>query len=274
MLKQGVDYLGNGIWRINEFSLVNAFVLEGSERSVIIDTGCGLGDIRKVVESVTQKPLSVLLTHMHPDHIGGIYHFPDCAVYAHGGDRGERIFGMENDNAFRRMYVESRGSVLCPDIYRSLFSLIPEKEPDSAFSFTAIGDGYELDLGGRRLRAIFSPGHTDGSLSFLDSQSGILFSGDTVNCSIILQRQENNGTALIEKYGATLSRLWSMNADFSSLAIGHGGPLLDKSIIADYLAMTEGLLSGSMSGSYEEKGFRKGDVLRYGKAELWYQCDR
>ena len=95
-----------------------------------------------------------------------------------------------------------------------------------------------------------------------------------VNCSIILQRQENNGTALIEKYGATLSRLWSMNGDFSSLAIGHGGPLLDKSIIADYLAMTEGLLSGSMSGSYEEKGFRKGDVLRYGKAELWYQCDR
>ena len=94
MLKQGVDNLGNGIWRINEFSLVNAFVVEGSERSVIIDTGCGLGDIRKVAESVTRKPLSVLLTHMHPDHIGGIYHFHDRAVYAHGGDRGERIFGM------------------------------------------------------------------------------------------------------------------------------------------------------------------------------------
>ena len=274
MLKQRVEYLGTGIWRIDEFSLVNAFVVEGMERAAIIDTGCGLGNIRGIAEEITSKPLYVLLTHMHPDHIGGIYHFRNSTIYAHGGDRGERIFGMENDNAFRRMYIETRGPVQCPDLYKSLFALIPEKEPDSSFCLTEINDGFELDLGRKVIRAIYTPGHTDGSISYLDSESHVLFSGDTVNSSIILQRQKDNGTALIEKYSRTLEKLWAMNEDFSSLAIGHGGPLLDKSIISDYLTMTRGLLSGSMVGSYMERGFRKGDVLRFGNAELWYQCDQ
>ena len=87
-------------------------------------------------------------------------------------------------------------------------------------------------------------------------------------------RQPDNNTVLIEKFCRTLKKLWAYEKYFDRLAIGHVGPFIDKGIINDYLVLTEGLIDGSLSGKYEERGFRKGDVIRYGKAELWYQCDQ
>ena len=103
--------------------------------------------------------------------------------------------------------------------------------------------------------------------------SRILFSGDTVNNSIILMRQPGNDPCLIEKYQRTLEKLWARHEDFDRLAIGHDGDVIDNGIIHDYLTITRGVLDGSISGAYEEVGFRKGDVARYGKAELWFHCD-
>ena len=275
MIRQEVSSIGKGIWCIDEFRLVNAFLVEGSDSAVMIDTGCGLGNIRAVAESIAGKPITaVFLTHSHPDHIGGIYEFKDCRIYMNSADTGARIFGMNTDNAFRRMYVETRGPVRVPGHEDELLSLIPESEPDCSFDFTDVPDGTSIDLGGRRFECILTPGHTDGSLCYLDKEDGILFSGDTVNKSIILPRQPENGTALIERYHDTLRKLWERSSDFSTLAIGHDGATIDKGIIHDYLEITEGLLSGTVTGKYEERGFRKGDVLRHGSAELWYQCDQ
>ena len=273
-LRQRAVAIGPGIWWMDEFSLVNAFLVEGDERSAVIDTCCGLGNIREVAEALTDKPLSVLLTHSHPDHIGGIYHFRDVPVFMNSRERLGDVFGLGSGNAFRRTYVSSRGPQRCPDIYRELYALIPTSEPDPSFNWTAIEDGSVIDLGGRFLRCILTPGHTDGSICFLDDRTGILFSGDTVNSSIILPRLEGDANDLIELYGRTLSRLWQEKDSFSSLAIGHGGPVIDKAIIGDYLHIVEGILSGSAEGRYEEAGFRRGVVARYGSAELWYRCDQ
>ena len=48
---------------------------------------------------------------------------------------------------------------------------------------------------------------------------------------------------------------------------------ISKQIVKDYLDLTARLLDGTITGAYEETGFRKGDVARLGMAELWYQCD-
>ena len=107
----------------------------------------------------------------------------------------------------------------------------------------------------------------------IERSSRILFSGDTVNNSIILMRQPGNDPCLIEKYQRTLEKLWARHEDFDRLAIGHDGDVIDNGIIHDYLTITRGVLDGSIRGAYEEVGFRKGDVARYGKAELWFHCD-
>lgn len=273
-MKQKATEIAPKSWCISEFNLVNAFLVEGDERSAIIDTGCGYGNIRALAEEYTSKPLVVLLTHKHPDHAGGIYHFADCKIYMNDADKSLTLPGMKTDNSFRRMYVATRGPVRCPGMEEEILKLIPKTEPDCSFASINIDDGDVIDLGGRRLECIHAPGHSEGSVCFLDGSARILFSGDTVNNSIILTRQKNNGTALIEKYSRSLEKLWKREAEFDSLAIGHDGSLIDKGIIHDYLVLTRGLLDGSIKGSYEETGFRKGDVARHGKAELWYQCDQ
>ena len=55
--------------------------------------------------------------------------------------------------------------------------------------------------------------------------------------------------------------------------MGHDAVTLGKQIVRDYRDLSAGLLDGSITGKYEETGFRKGDVARLGMAELWYQCD-
>ena len=274
MLAHQVEKINESTWRINEFNLVNAFLLEGKKNSALIDTGCGLGEIDKCVKEITDKMLYVLLTHSHPDHAGGVYHFKSLPIYMNSDDDSLKLWGMRTDNGFRRMYIETRGPRLYDGEIRNLYSLIPNDNPDcTSFDYINIDDGSIIDLGERTLECIHTPGHTDGSICFLDRKNRLLFSGDTINRSIILMRQPDNSTKLIKIFHDSLLKIWKHEKEFDSLIIGHGNPILEKSIIKDYIKITDGLLSGSLRGSYEESGFRKGDVIRYGKAELWYQCD-
>ena len=266
-------------WCISEYNLVNAFLIEGDTTAALIDTGCGIGDIASVVKSLTDKPVVILLTHNHFDHNGGIYHFPQSQIYMHPADDGllQSMMKMSPDgsyNGLRSFYIQTRGPVRCPE-YKTddLLALIPQDNPSPEFQYIAVNHGDEIDLGGRIISVIHTPGHTEGGVCYLDRQSGILFSGDTVNNSIILMRQPDNDTVLIKRYHDTVKKLWAEEKSYTSLAIGHDGTVISKQIVKDYLDLTAGLLNGTIVGEYKETGFRKGDVANLGAAELWYQCD-
>ena len=266
-------------WCISEYKLVNAFVAEGEDFAAVIDTACGIGDIGAVVRQLTDKPVKILLTHNHFDHTGGIYHFPDAQIYMHSADDRlmEKMMHMSPDGTFnglRDFYIRTRGPVRCPEYaVEDLLALIPRDNPSPEFQYTAVNHGDKIDLGGRILTVIHTPGHTEGGVCYLDENSGILFSGDTVNNSIILMRQPDNDTVLIKRYHDTVEKLWAEEKSYTALAIGHDGTVIPKQIVKDYLDLTEGLLNGNITGEYKETGFRKGDVAAKGAAELWYQCD-
>lgn len=270
-------------WCLSEFRLVNAFLIEGEECAALVDTGCGIGDLAREVRELTDKPLIILLTHTHFDHDGGIYEFPGVPVYVNPLD-GERIaedrvnmvkyMGTEDYNEMRRGYIRSRGPIRCPDLDQAeLLKLVPDHPTNDGYSWLPVRDGNEIDLGGRVLKAIHTPGHTDGSTCFLDAENRILFSGDCANISIILTRQPGNDMKLVKICNSTMTKLWKQEASFDRLAVGHDAVTLDKQIVRDYRDLSAGLLDGTITGSYEEVGFRKGDVARLGMAELWYQCD-
>lgn len=270
-------------WCLSEFRLVNAFLIEGEERAALVDTGCGIGDLAREVRELTDKHLIILLTHTHFDHDGGIYEFPGVPVYVNPLD-GERIaedrvnmvkyMGTEDYNEMRRGYIRSRGPIRCPDLDQAeLLKLVPDHPTNDGYSWLPVRDGNEIDLGGRVLKAIHTPGHTDGSTCFLDAENRILFSGDCANISIILTRQPGNDMKLVKICNSTMTKLWKQEASFDRLAVGHDAVTLDKQIVRDYRDLSAGLLDGTITGSYEEVGFRKGDVARLGMAELWYQCD-
>lgn len=283
MYRHEVTEFAPKTWCLSEFRLVNAFLVEGEEKSALIDTGCGIGDLAGVVRELTDKPLIILITHGHFDHDGGVKQFPGVPVYLHPADGRamhqtlsmmEKMMGSSDMNLIRKFYITSRAPIRYPEAsVEELLKLVPSEPCDPIYQYLPMEEGMAFDLGGRVLKVIHTPGHTPGEVCILDETSRTLFSGDTANVGIILMRQPGNGTALIEECNRTMGKLWAMEASYDRLGVGHDAVTIDKQIVKDYYDLTSGLLDGSVTGAYEETGFRKGDVARFGMAELWYQCD-
>ncbi len=139
-----------GIFRIRDYDDDNMYLVLGGKRALLIDAGMGKGDLRSLVDSLAGGlPLTVFVTHAHPDHIACLGQFQDdCPVFMHPAD--------------------------LPLLKRFSESRYPEIDPQKIQS---VQEGYTFDLGDRQLTVYEAPGHTVGSLVLLES-SGFLFSGD------------------------------------------------------------------------------------------------
>lgn len=273
-LEQTVTQIAENLYCISEFYLVNTYLLVGEERAILFDTGCGIGNIREICERITDKPITVLLTHGHFDHSGGLYHFTDCDIYMHPADLDQTT----GNNMYREMYASSRAEVRFPGPANlaGMLARIPEEEPESvSLEITKpLKEGDVFDVGGSTVTVYETPGHTPGSVAFLVEPQRFLVSGDTLNNSVILARQPDNGTALIEEFNQTCRNLWKLSDKFDYLAVGHDGFAWEKNLIKDYIDLSQGLLDGYITGKYLEFGIRAGDMARLRTAELWYQCDK
>ena len=74
----------DGYFRIGSTESVFSYLIVGKERAALIDTGYGLGDLKAAAEEITRRPLLILNTHGHCDHMGGNAQFGTrrrrCAV--------------------------------------------------------------------------------------------------------------------------------------------------------------------------------------------------
>lgn len=148
----------------------HCYLLRGSECCLLIDTGLGAGNISVETARLTDKPMTAVATHIHWDHIGG-HKFFTC-FYAH-----EKELDWLNGSfplsaaAVRRMLSECE----LPDDFRldeySIFQGKPSK---------LLSDGDKIELGGRTVTVIHTPGHSPGHMCFWEADRGYLFTGDLV----------------------------------------------------------------------------------------------
>ena len=79
-----LDTVDENTYAISEYKHweeIHSYLLNGTKRSLLIDTGLGIFNISKVVSTLTDKPVTAVATHIHWDHIGGHKYYPD--FYAH-----------------------------------------------------------------------------------------------------------------------------------------------------------------------------------------------
>lgn len=152
-----IQKLDSRTWLIEEEAECNVYMylLEGEKEAVLIDTGYGTLELDKIVKEVTELPVTVLCTHGHFDHIGGIGFFPTVRMH----------------RADRELYHQHRQEVrtIAPNCIA----------PESWEELDWFDGEMTMDLGGRTLEIFRVPGHTQGCIAVLDVERRQLFTGDT-----------------------------------------------------------------------------------------------
>ena len=194
-------------WQIEDGG-VRFFLLAGTERALLIDSGMNIDNVRDIAAGLTGLPLSLLNTHADRDHIGSNEQFE--AFYMHPAE----------EPVYRR---SGKPGAILPVV-----------------------DGDVLDLGGRALRIIHLPGHTPGSIAVLDVQNRALISGDPiqVNGNIFMFGSHRD----LEAYVRSLERLETLRDQFDEIWPSHADIPIGPEAISKLCEGARDVLDGKIQG--------------------------
>jgi len=159
------------IYEPYQFEEALSYLVLGEERAVVIDTGTGIGNLKQTIKELTDLPVSVVNTHTHWDHIGSNYQFEEVVCFNNPECIEKMRIGKDNESLQGSITGDSVWKPL-PEDFNPTSWTIPSVEPTELLE-----DGDFIDLGKRTLEVIHTPGHSPGSICFLDKKHRILFTG-------------------------------------------------------------------------------------------------
>ncbi len=219
-----VTLLAPDTWQISEplgkieprigIGTVNMFLVAGRERAALIDSGMGIGDLHATVRELTTLPILVCNTHWHWDHSASNHQFAQIAIHQ-----------IEYELLKQEQSVKSiRKQMARPEV-RAI--LPPDFDPESyrivgTTATHTLCDTDKLDLGGRMLHVLHTPGHSAGHVAYFDADNGILFSGDTAYRGPMFACFEGSDPAA---FACSAQRLAQMADGVQCIAPGHNDTL-------------------------------------------------
>lgn len=156
-----VQKIADDTYRITEDYVFNSYLFIGKHKALLVDTGLGYGNLKGVVKGLTDKPLTVVLTHGHFGTVGGASQFPSVLV----GNEDLRMAKVFNKIDSKVLTVINKAGAKT--------NLEPTFE-----AFNKKKEEVEFDLGGRKIKALHVPSHTKGSFCYLDDKEKIAVIGD------------------------------------------------------------------------------------------------
>lgn len=203
--------LAEGLYAIDQ-GMVRAYLIVGSEKALLLDSGAAPCDVLALVRSVTDKPVTFVLTHTDGDHTANAAAFP--TQYLHAEEAA--------------IYTPAEGCA-CAELQ----------------------EGARFALGGRTLEVIHIPGHTPGSLALLDRTRKEIFSGDSVSLASVFMfgptRSMERYLSSLRRLKAMAEA-----GEFTTVWPAHGPCPLDTAVIGELIDCAEGIRSGSIVGEKAE----------------------
>jgi glyoxylase-like metal-dependent hydrolase (beta-lactamase superfamily II) len=192
-LNQLTEQLSDGVYVIkvplpgNPLKNINSYVIKGKERNLIVDTAFNMPECLMAFElgltvlGVDMRNTDIFLTHLHSDHTG---------LAASIASPESRVFISREDRVRLENFMEKEYWEQVYDVYKSYGFSEKELEeisvsnpasiymPKIKIKYCDVENGHIIDLGGRKLTCISTPGHTPGHMCLYDEANGILFCGD------------------------------------------------------------------------------------------------
>ena len=148
---------------VNAFMERCSIVWDEEGNCAFVDPGCGnekeLAEVTSFVKQKGLKPVCIMLTHGHFDHVLGVAElaaaYGGLPVYMNPADK----VTVDSNSYFSRMFN------------------VDEPAP---FMTSDIAEGSIIEVGNLRFEVLETPGHTPGGVSYLERNEKILFSGDTL----------------------------------------------------------------------------------------------
>jgi glyoxylase-like metal-dependent hydrolase (beta-lactamase superfamily II) len=233
------------IYEPHQFEEVISYLILGDKKAVLFDTGMGISDIQKTVRGLTALPVMVINSHTHNDHVGDNWRFREINVLAGGGR-----FSRENaKGSSADSQAELAPSALCGELPAGFDAKTYATRPFHISHW--LHDGEKIDLGGRVITVIATPGHTPDAVSLLDAGNGLLFTGDTYYPGpIYLYRPETD----LDAYVASMEKLVALSPRVKLVLPSHNVPVADPAELAKVLDGIKQVRAGKIKAvPYDDK---------------------
>lgn len=262
MADYAIQQIDRSTWRVTDEGDATWYVAEGDERAAVIDTGITEGaKIVPLIRELTDKPLVLLLTHVHFDHM---YHADEFETVC----LCHREFEMGDE----------------------LLDAFTHGRTDAVRRATDVRTGSVVDLGGRTLEVCEVPGHTPGSVVYYDTSHDQLFCGDCMGSGIGVWMQLPGVTPLAEYREALigLARWLTERGGRMAFLVGHANqPFLSDlpggynppsmGLLWDMIDLVDGLIKGGIVGRPSNAPVllthRQALRASFGRAQIEYVSD-
>jgi len=245
-----VEEIAPRTWRIDEAGMANCYLLVGDDAALLIDSGCGAGDLQKCVSQLTRRPVIAAATHRHPDHVGGAWRFG--SYYASPADI-KPVYSLMCRPVFSRAMIRNFGLPRAAAAGAKRAPVLPME------------DGQVFRLGGRSVSVGAVPGHTRGSVVFIDGGEKLVFTGDDINPDLWMHLP---GCTSLETWLPGADRIIGIMAGGFAAWNGHGDgrqPLEQarrtRELVSELLEKRRTGALAERRGSYPSKD--AGIVVRY-----------
>ena len=219
------------------------YLILGQKRALMFDTGMGIGDLKSLTEQLTHFPIVVLNSHTHDDHVGNNWQF-------------EWVWGMDTDftrQSARGSREDARAEIAPSEVCGNL----PAGFDRNAYATKPwriakyIHDGERIDLGGRTVEILATPGHTPDAIALFDRAYGLLFTGDTYYPGTIwIYRPETDLAA----YGNSVHRLAALAPQVHMVLGAHNVPVAPPTVLPELASAFDKVRAGGVPATPAGQG--------------------
>jgi len=222
------------VTRITGMGGEHAYLIEGEKRALLIDGLTGVGSLKAFARELTELPVMLAITHGHIDHAGMAWETGECFIHP---DDIALLYSPHHSGREGRLGFA--GNPVIPKRTKATLDDVPAPRPLKTYP---IYEGDIFDLGGVQIEVIEVPGHTQGTLVFLDRAARAVYSGDACNVNTLLSL---DGSTTIEEYLESLFHLKTFQSAFDVMYGGHGAVAVPNTIVDDGIMLCEKILAGT-----------------------------